>query len=176
MHKIRCLVYPVYCSPIIWIFLLLFISLNAVGQSIDFSLPLEKMRITSPYGFRVHPIKLKPIHHNGVDLAARGSPIFNIISGYVVNAGESPTLGKFLVIESGDDIQVIYGHLSRLMVQKGECVPPGHLLGISGRTGLTTGEHLHLSVKIRGQFIDPILFLKKLNEFSLNPLKEQKNE
>ncbi len=176
MYNIRCPVYPVYCCPIIWIFILLFISLNAVGQAIDFSLPLEKMRVTSPYGFRVHPIKLKPIHHNGVDLAARDSPIFNIISGNVMDAAESPTLGKFLVIESGDEIQVIYGHLSRLLVQKGQCLPPGHLLGVSGRTGLATGEHLHLSVKIRGQFIDPILFLKKLNEFSLNPLNEQKNE
>jgi len=173
MYNIRC---PVYCSPIIWIFLLLFISLKTVGQSIYFSLPLDKMRVTSPYGVRLHPIKLKPIHHNGVDLAARNSPIFNIISGNVVNVAESPTLGKFLVIESGDDIQIIYGHLSRLLVQKGECLPPGHLLGISGRTGLATGEHLHLSVKIRGQFIDPVLFLKKLNEFSLNPLNKQKNE
>jgi murein DD-endopeptidase MepM/ murein hydrolase activator NlpD len=62
------------------------------------------------------------------------------------------------------------------LVQKDEYLPPGHLIGISGRTGLATGEHLHLSVEIRGQFIDPILFLKKLNEFNLNTLNQQKNE
>lgn len=175
MYNIRCPVCSGYRGPIVWIILLFFISVKTFAQSIDFSLPLEKLKVTSPFGIRIHPIKLKSIHHNGVDLAARGSPVFNILSGTVIKAGESPTLGKFLVIGSGD-ILITYGHLSRLLVQKDEYLPPGHLIGISGRTGLATGEHLHLSVEIRDQFIDPILFFKKLNEFNLNTLNQQKNE
>ncbi|WP_158638972.1 M23 family metallopeptidase [Sphingobacterium siyangense] len=133
------------------------------------------MKVASPFGIRIHPIKLKSIHHNGVDLAARGSPVFNILSGTVVKAGESPSLGKFLAIGSGE-ILITYAHLSRLLVQKDQYLQPGHLIGVSGRTGMATGEHLHLSVKIWGQFIDPILFIKKLNEFNLNLLNRQKNE
>ncbi|MDF2855109.1 MAG: spoIIQ [Neobacillus sp.] len=108
MYNIRCPVCSGYLGPIVWITLLFLISVKTFAQSIDFNLPLEKLKVTSPFGIRIHPIKLKSIHHNGVDLAARGSPVFNILSGNVVKASVSPTLGKFLVIGSGD-ILITYG-------------------------------------------------------------------
>lgn len=175
MFNIRCPACSYFCGQIVMIFLILIFPLTSHPQTIPFSLPLEKVKITSPFGMRIHPIKKIAFHHNGVDLAARDSPIFNILSAKVTKTGESPSLGKFLIMETGD-IQITYGHLSRLLVQKDECLPPGHLVGISGKTGLATGEHLHLSVKFRGQFIDPILFLKKLNDFNFNPLMQQKDE
>lgn len=176
MKKIRtALAGWIPLSMAFFVLCLLMIPWQATSQTIEFSPPLNELRVTSQFGIRTHPILGKPLPHNGVDLAANKSPIFNILLGTVTHLGESPTLGKFIIIRSGH-LEIIYGHLSRQLVTKGEIVLPGSTIGISGKTGRVTGEHLHLSVKYQSHFLDPILFLKKLFELSLNPINEKKDE
>ncbi len=135
------------------------------GQVIDYSPPLDKLKVTSPFGYRVHPISGKASHHNGVDFAARSDPVFNVLDGRVKATGKHKALGKYIRVLHGD-IETIYGHLSRILVSPGDTVTVGQPIGITGATGRVTGEHLHFSVKFKGKYLDPLRFLHRLREQS----------
>lgn len=133
------------------------------GQGIDYSPPLDKLKVTSPFGYRIHPISGKASHHSGVDFAARSDPVFNVLNGYVKATGRHKALGKYIRIVHGE-VETIYGHLSRLLVSSGDTVIAGQPIAITGSTGRVTGEHLHFSVKFNGKFLDPLKFLRRLRE------------
>ena len=121
-------------------------------------LPLRHLSLTSPFGFRVHPVTGKYSFHSGIDLRARSDTVFAVLPGIVEAEGFDPLLGIFVRLQHGD-IQTIYGHLSQLFVFKGDTVTPKTELGITGSTGRVTGEHLHFEVKCSGRPIDPLVFL-----------------
>lgn len=127
--------------------------------------PLAIMKITSPFGPRVHPVTHKTGFHNGVDLAARASPVFSILAGTVLRAGAHPNLGNFITV-SCSGMEVTYGHLSRILVKPREALNAGHCIGVSGKTGRVTGEHLHLSIKCQGRYLCPIAFMDRLTSLA----------
>ncbi|MCC2598270.1 M23 family metallopeptidase [Sphingobacterium sp. FBM7-1] len=133
------------------------------GQDIDYSPPLDKLKVTSPFGYRIHPISGKASHHSGVDFAARSDPVFNVLNGYVKATGRHKALGKYIRIVHGE-VETIYGHLSHILVSSGDTVIAGQPIAITGSTGRVTGEHLHFSVKFNGKFLDPLKFLRRLRE------------
>ncbi|GEM69409.1 hypothetical protein SMI01S_30150 [Sphingobacterium mizutaii NBRC 14946 = DSM 11724] len=133
------------------------------GQGIDYSPPLDKLKVTSPFGYRIHPISGKASHHSGVDFAARSDPVFNVLNGYVKATGRHKALGKYIRIVHGE-VETIYGHLSHILVSSGDTVIAGQPIAITGSTGRVTGEHLHFSVKFNGKFLDPLKFLRRLRE------------
>lgn len=144
--------------------LTLFCITPAQGQY-HFSRPLSHLRITSPFGLRIHPLTKKRHYHNGVDFAARSDPVFSVLDGKVSRTGQHSALGKFVRIRHGN-VETIYGHLSRILVTQGHNVTAGQPIGISGATGRVTGEHLHFSVKFDGSYLDPLEFLRRLTERS----------
>lgn len=127
-------------------------------------MPLAEYRITSRFGWRKHPITGKTNFHNGIDLAARAQTVRSILEGTVTATGYHRHLGKFVRIDHGA-VQSIYGHLSRITVKPGQPVTAGYPLGITGRTGRATGEHLHLGIQRESTYINPWKFLQNLIEY-----------
>jgi murein DD-endopeptidase MepM/ murein hydrolase activator NlpD len=125
------------------------------------SLPLRHLSLTSPFGYRIHPVTGKYSFHAGIDLRAHRDTVFAVLPGIVEAEGFDPYLGIFVRLRHGE-FQTIYGHLSQLFVFKGDTIPPNGILGITGSTGRVTGEHLHFEVKFHGRPIDPLAFLMAL--------------
>ena len=124
-------------------------------------MPLERYRITSRFGWRRHPVTGRVGFHNGIDLAARAQAVRCIMDGTVEDSGYHSNLGNYVRIDHGS-VQSIYGHLSRIMVKPGQPVSAGYPIGITGRTGRATGEHLHLAIRRNGTYINPWRFLHGL--------------
>ncbi|NQD72331.1 M23 family metallopeptidase [Sphingobacterium shayense] len=149
------------------IYLALFLVFLGSGRAfsqhtIRFHPPLPVVKITSPFGSRVHPVTGIPGFHSGVDLAARDSPVYSMLTGKVLRTGAHPYLGNFITVGCSN-IEVTYGHLSKILVSKGEPLYPGKCIAVSGRTGRVTGEHLHLSIKHKGKYLCPIRFMNSLH-------------
>ncbi|WP_431293346.1 M23 family metallopeptidase [Pedobacter sp. P26] len=139
-----------------------------------FSLPLKSLKLTSPFGGRIHPVTGKSDFHRGIDLSARCEPVLAVLPGVVSAAGFDPILGNYIKIEHGD-IQSIYGHLRMACVRVGDLVEAGSFLGITGSTGRSTGEHLHFALKFQGCYVDPLRYLMRIygsgkpNEPAISP-------
>ena len=128
-----------------------------------FAFPLESYtRVSDDYGPRIHPILNTPQFHNGVDFAApKGTKIFSAYDGKVVAATYSSTMGNYVMIDHGSGLYTIYMHASKLYVSKGDVVVKGqHIAGV-GSTGRSTGNHLHFSVRLNGEYVSPWDYLKK---------------
>lgn len=99
--------------------------------------------------------------HNGIDLNFVYNDVYSITSGVVVFAGwDVMGGGNMLIVRSGE-IDVWYAHLSKFTASVGQRVKVGDRIGISGNSGgLSTGAHLHLSVKVGGRFVNPVGYLK----------------
>jgi murein DD-endopeptidase MepM/ murein hydrolase activator NlpD len=99
--------------------------------------------------------------HSGVDLKAeRGTPVVSINSGRVVLTGEHFFNGLFVVVDHGGAVQSMYFHLDKILVQQGDKVTKGMVVGLVGATGRATGPHLHFGIRINGARIDPMQFIK----------------
>lgn len=113
--------------------------------------------ITSPFGWRVHPMTGEWSFHSGVDLGMDyGSGIPAIWAGEVVFAGRYGGYGNAVILFHGGTIYTLYGHCDTLFVTKGMRVEQGQVIATVGSTGNSTGPHLHLELWRDGQYIDPI--------------------
>ncbi len=119
-------------------------------------------RISDDYGNRVHPILGVNQFHNGIDLAAPGgSPILAAYNGKVVAADYSGSMGNYIMIDHGDGLYTIYMHASALYVSKGASVSKGQKIAAVGSTGRSTGNHLHFSVRLNGNYVSPWNYISK---------------
>lgn len=115
--------------------------------------------ISSPFGWRIHPIFHTRKLHTGVDLAAsEGTPIFAAGDGVVERAGWSSGYGRFVMLKHANGFETAYGHMSRIadITQVGASIRQGQIIGYVGHTGFATGPHLHFEVRINGNFVDPL--------------------
>lgn len=120
-------------------------------------LPLTWARITSGFGFRIHPITGRTAFHSGVDLAAaEGTPVVAAQSGRVTFASYDGGYGNVVRIAGSDGISTLYGHLSGFAVHEGSDVRAGQTIGFVGSTGSSTGPHLHFELRSDGHLIDPV--------------------
>ncbi len=105
-------------------------------------------RLTSPFGYRIDPFTGTRRMHYGIDLANRiGTPVRATMAGTVVVVAYHPLgYGKFIVIRHARGFQSLYGHLSVILVRKGQHVAQGQKIGLMGTTGRSTGPHLHFSI------------------------------
>ena len=129
-----------------------------MDRYLSVSYPLRYIKVTSPYGYRKDPFTGKSKFHGGLDLRARGDKVMAMMEGVVVKVGQDKTSGKYVTLRHGDYI-VSYCHLSKVLVGKGTTVRPRDVVGVSGSTGRSTGEHLHITCKLDGKSIDPLLVL-----------------
>lgn len=127
------------------------------------SYPLRKIRINSAYGIRRDPFTGKKTRHNGIDLQARNDEVFAMLGGQVVKTGQNRRSGKYVVLRHGD-YTVSYCHLSRILTSKGASVRPCDVVGITGSTGRSTGEHLHITVRYRKKYVNPVILLDAIHK------------
>lgn len=119
--------------------------------------PVDPVTITSVFGNRVHPITGEEREHQGLDLAAKsGQLVLAAARGVVIRAGWNGSHGNQVVIQHDGDVTTRYSHLSRPLVEPGEVVEAGDVVGAAGRTGLATGVHLHFEVWREGEPLDPL--------------------
>ena len=119
-------------------------------------------RISSEYGWRIHPTLGVRKFHNGVDMAAPGgSPILAAYGGVVAAAAYSTTMGNYIYINHGNGLVTIYMHASALYVSAGQKVSKGDKIAAVGTTGRSTGNHLHFGVRLNGSYQEPMQYFKK---------------
>lgn len=115
--------------------------------------------ISSPYGWRVHPVNKQMSFHSGLDIAApEGTPVFSSTSGVVTFAAEKSGYGLMVEVKSNNNV-IRYGHLSKITVYVGQKVERGTLLGRVGSTGVSTGPHLHFEVLVNNDTVNPLALL-----------------
>jgi murein DD-endopeptidase MepM/ murein hydrolase activator NlpD len=129
-----------------------------IDQRQGVAYPLKHIQVTSPFGYRHDPFTGKKRMHNGLDLHARSDKVFAMLHGIVHKVGYDKCFGIFVTLRHGD-ITVSYCHLSKVTVRKGDVVYAGTVVGITGNTGRSTGEHLHITCKLKGKHVDPITML-----------------
>ena len=130
------------------------------GQESRFIWPLEG-EVTSPFGWRIHPVFGTKQHHNGIDIdVPEGTIVHAAAPGTVHQIYNDPEgYGTALVLEHADGYLTVYGHLSSVLVSVGQYVEVGQPVAESGNTGVSTGPHLHFEVR-HGEFpIDPQRYL-----------------
>lgn len=123
----------------------------------QFAFPLTNYsRITSPYGWREHPIFHTQKYHSGIDFGANyGTPILAAYDGEVVVSEYSSSAGNYIMINHGNGLTTVYMHSSKLIAQVGDYVHRGDTIALVGSTGNSTGPHLHFSVRLNGEYVDP---------------------
>ncbi|MGG6294765.1 murein hydrolase activator EnvC family protein [Leptolyngbya sp. AN02str] len=123
-----------------------------------FSIPTEG-RLTSNFGYRVHPILGKRRFHAGIDFGApQGTTIRAADTGVVIYAGWYGGYGRSVIIDHGNRISTLYAHSSRIFVAEGQRVERGQAIAAVGSTGFSTGPHLHFEVRRNGEPVNPIDF------------------
>ncbi|MCA1833768.1 MAG: murein hydrolase activator EnvC [Actinomycetota bacterium] len=117
-------------------------------------------RVTSPYGWRIHPVYGYLSFHTGADFAADlGTPLHPVAPGTIIDAGYFGAFGSTVIIDHGNHIATIYAHLSRIFVMPGDRVTLKTLIGEVGSTGWSTGPHLHFEVRVNGKPDEPTHWL-----------------
>ena len=126
------------------------------------ALPLRHLDLTSGYGYRVHPITGEFRFHAGIDLRTRQDTVLSVLPGRVAFVGYDQLTGVHIRLRSGE-FSLLYGHLSQVFVLPGDSVSACTPLGVTGSSGRVTGEHLHFSVLYRQRPVNPLHFLRSLN-------------
>lgn len=115
--------------------------------------------ITSPYGYRIHPITGEFKFHAGVDIGAPGgAPILAAAGGTVTISTYSSSYGNYVEIDHGNGLRTRYAHMSLRLASAGETVTQGQEIGLVGATGDATGNHLHFEVRVNGITYDPMQY------------------
>ena len=122
-------------------------------------------RITSPFGYRIHPIFKRRIFHSGIDIGAPyGTPIKAANSGRVIFVGWYSGYGKVVIIDhgkiNGAPTTTLYAHMSTTIAKQGSNVVKGAVIGKIGTTGYSTGPHLHFEVRQKGNPVNPLNFIR----------------
>ena len=129
------------------------------GGKVNFGV-VQGKRISSYYGWRIHPITGRRKFHDGLDIAANtGNPVYVYTDGKVVQAGWNGGYGLSILVDHGNGLQTRYAHLSKIYVKVGQKVKTGERIGAVGSTGNSTGPHLHFEVIKNGQTKNPLNYI-----------------
>lgn len=124
-------------------------------------LPVEGGWYSSNYGWRIDPFSGQRTFHEGIDFMAKeGTPTVAAAGGVVIYSEFHPQYGNMIDIDHGNGLVTRYAHLSKRLVKVGDVVLRGAGIGEVGRTGRTTGTHLHFETRDRGQPRNPAQFLR----------------
>lgn len=141
---------------------------------------LNNSPITSPFGYRIHPITKKRALHTGVDFAPRNAgtrnvPIFATQDGIIKRSRSHSTMGNYIYLQhTSDSYSSVYMHMEKLLVKEGTRVRKGEQIGVMGTTGSSTGIHLHFMISTSypplhngNNLIDPMIYLKGVEKVKL---------
>ncbi|MDI6812252.1 MAG: peptidoglycan DD-metalloendopeptidase family protein [Desulfitobacteriaceae bacterium] len=131
---------------------------GVIGSIKEWPLP-GNYEISSPFGWRTHPITHKKSLHTGVDIPAPSdTPIHAAGDGVVIYTGYFGAYGNVVIIDHGGGYSTLYAHQSKVGVSENEQVKAGKIIGYVGSTGWSTGPHLHFEVRVNGNPTDPLAF------------------
>jgi murein DD-endopeptidase MepM/ murein hydrolase activator NlpD len=135
-------------------------SVRETARDLPFGNPAPGHGITSRFGNRIDPFLGRLALHAGIDFQAEtGDEIKSTGAGKIISAGPASGYGNMVEIDHGQGITTRYGHMSRIMVNVGDTVAVGDVIGRAGSTGRATGPHVHYEVRRNGNAIDPVHFL-----------------
>ncbi len=116
--------------------------------------------VNSEFGNRLSPWTRVTEFHSGIDINAQPrTPIRAPAGGTVTFAGGQQEYGNTIILDHGQDVRSIYGHLSQVAVKHGERVERGQLIGYTGNTGRSSGPHLHYEILVKGRSVNPRAYL-----------------
>ena len=121
--------------------------------------PVADGTMTSPFGWRVHPLTHTSELHSGVDWAAPfGTPIFAAGNGTIEEIGPRGGYGRYVRIKHADGYETAYGHMTAFArgLEIGSRVRQGQVIGFVGSTGVSTGSHVHFEILVNERFVDPM--------------------
>ena len=122
--------------------------------------PTESRRITSAYGWRIHPLWGYRSLHTGIDIGAHyGDDIVASLPGRVLAVEYMGAYGLAAVIDHGDSVSTVYAHMARAYVQAGDVVSSGERIGAIGCSGWCTGPHIHYEVRLASKPVNPTHWL-----------------
>lgn len=129
------------------------------GGAFAWPCPSTKL-VTSEFGWRMHPVLNYNRFHNGIDIGGKyGASIVAAYDGKVVAASSTSAMGNYIMIDHGDGLYTIYMHCSQLYVSEGTYVIRGEQIAAVGSTGISTGPHLHFSVRLNGEYKNPLEYV-----------------
>ena len=136
-------------------------SSNNSSSSEGWIKPCSYKLLSSPYGWRTHPVYGDQRFHSGVDLAgSQGTPIYAARSGTVTAATYNSSSGYYVTINHGDGYSSSYLHMTGYIVKVGQKVSRGQTIGYMGSTGVSTGPHLHFSIYYNGSTVNPANYIR----------------
>lgn len=125
------------------------------------AIPPLNGNITSSFGYRIHPIYYNLDFHPAIDISSKNrSEIYSILPGKVKETGFSKIYGKYIIVTHSNNIESKYCHCQEILKKKGNNVAQGQVISTVGHTGLATGDHLHLEIKINNVSVDPLLLIQ----------------
>lgn len=118
--------------------------------------PVENGTITDTFGSRLNPITKKEENHKGLDIGVPlNTDALAVKSGVVLDKGVSSSYGNWVKYDTNDGYTILYAHLNKVLVEKGEKVEKGQVIALTGSTGNSTGPHLHYEIMENGEHINP---------------------
>lgn len=134
---------------------------RAIARELPLASPAPTSDITSNFGNRLDPFFRRLALHAGIDFrAATGTRVRSAAAGTVTEAGPAGGYGNMIEIDHGNGVSTRYAHLAVVLVTVGDHVKADQVVGKSGSTGRSTGPHLHYEVRLNGQAVDPMRFLR----------------
>jgi murein DD-endopeptidase MepM/ murein hydrolase activator NlpD len=118
-------------------------------------------RITSNFGTRTHPVFKTKTTHTGIDISApKGTAVKAANAGETLFTGWLRGYGQVIIIDHGANLTTVYAHLSKIETSEGAKVSRGQTIGRVGATGIATGNHLHFEVRVKGEAVNPMKYLR----------------
>lgn len=131
------------------------------GGKMGWPVPAGYTRISSPYGYRIHPIFKTKKLHTGIDIPVpTGTSVMAASDGVIIYSDWLGSYGKAVMVEHGGGIVTLYGHNSSLVAKVGQNVKRGETIAKAGSTGNSTGPHCHFEVRKNGVYVDPMPWFK----------------
>lgn len=120
--------------------------------------------VSSEFGYRISPFTHQTAFHEGIDIAALpGTHIYSPADGRVSAIGRMAGLGRYVILTHRNGITTRYGHVKAIKVRQGQSIGRGTWIACVGRSGRTTGPHLHYEIRIHGRPVDPRKFILNLS-------------
>ena len=141
---------------------------NVVSESgFRWPLPSGYNTLSSLFGGRIHPVTGRPNNHTGIDIPAPGgTSIYAAKSGVVTTSKYNSSYGNYVGISHSDGTSTLYAHMSRRNATVGQTVKQGAVIGYVGTTGSSTGNHLHLEIRVNGARKDPVNFFSGMTLYA----------